>query len=108
ACFGSELGLRNNSPGSSRRGLQVLTQLFIDNPCYDSLDLAVAQLRLGLSLKLGIGNMSANDRRQAFFEVFTGDRQILVLSRCRALGILVQGPRQCRSETSQMCASLDC
>ena len=81
AGLGGQLGLGDDLLGRRRVGLQELGQLLVDDPGDDPLDLAVAQLGLGLALELRVGHADADDRRQAFLEVLAGDRQVLVLGR---------------------------
>ena len=90
--------LANDPLGHSRVGLKKLGQPLVDDPGGDPLNLAVAQLGLGLTLKLRVGNPDADDRREAFLEVLTSDRQVFVLGRGNCLGVLVQRAGQGRAE----------
>ena len=69
AGLGREQGLADHLLGHRRVGLEELAQPLVDHPRDDPLDLAVAQLRLGLALELRIGHPDADDRRQALLEV---------------------------------------
>ena len=87
--------------------LEELGELVVDDLGDDPLDLAVAQLRLGLALELRVGHADADDRRQAFLEVLAGDREVLVLGRRGGLRVGVQRPRQRRAEPGQVGAPFD-
>ena len=65
--------------------LKELGQSLVDDPCGDSLHIAIGQLNLGLTLELGIGHMNADNRRESFLEVLAGDRQIFRLARAAVL-----------------------
>ncbi|MBA7601099.1 hypothetical protein ES703_08166 [subsurface metagenome] len=51
--------------------LKIIGQPFHNERVTDTLNLAVAQLGLGLALKLGIGNLNRKYRRKPFARVFT-------------------------------------
>ena len=57
--------------------LEVIAQLFVDQRLDDTLDFAVAELGLGLSLELRLGNFDADDRGQALAHIVA--LQILVV-----------------------------
>src|SRR3954468_5212344 len=52
--------------------LEVARQLLVDRRRDEPLDLAVAQLALGLALELGLGDLDADDRDQALADVVAG------------------------------------
>ncbi len=78
AGLGGELGLGDDLLGGLRVLFEELRELVVDDLGDDPLDLAVAQLGLGLALELGVGHPDADDRGEAFLEVLAGDLQVLV------------------------------
>ena len=61
-------------------------------------DLGVAELGLRLALELGLGELDADDRRQALADVLAGQVAVGVLEEARPLRPVVERPRQRASE----------
>ena len=107
AGLGRQLGLGDHLLGRLRVLLQELGELLVDDLGDDPLDLAVAQLGLGLPLELRVGHPDADDRGESFLEVLPLDLQVLVPGRGRLLGVDVQRPRQGRPESGEVRPPLD-
>src|SRR5262249_23014636 len=58
---------------------QICAQLVVENRFDDPLYLGVAELRLGLPLKLRMRDLDADDRRQPFADVVAGDAFLQIL-----------------------------
>ena len=99
AGLGRQLGLGDHLLGGGGVLLEELGELVVDDLGDDPLDLAVAELGLGLPLELRVGHADADDRRQPFLEVLAGDRQVFVLAPARRLWRSCSGSGSARSGT---------
>ena len=68
----------------------------------DPLDFAVAQLRLRLPFELRFPYLDADDSRQAFAHVFTGQVFLLVLQQSRRTAVVVDRTGQAGTEAAQV------
>ena len=68
-----------DGPGGSRVLLQISGKLFTDQIIHQGADLRIAQLRLGLALKLGFLQLDADDGGQALPHILAGQILIPVL-----------------------------
>ncbi len=93
--------------GRGRVLFEELAELVVDDLGDDPLDLAVAQLGLGLPLELRVGHADADDRGEPFLEVLAGDRQVLLVLGDVGPGVVVEGPGQGGAEAGQVGAALD-
>ena len=87
-------------------GFQPLVEPVPDGGFDQSLHLGVAQLGLGLPLKLRLGQLDAQDGREPLPHVVTGERRVPVLEQPAAPGVVIDGPRQGRAESRQVRAAL--
>ena len=99
----SSRALRAASRASAKRRRQLLVDDLGDDP----LDVAVAQLGLGLAFELGVGDADADDRRQTLLEVLAGDLEVFVLGRARLLSVAVQRASQGAPEPRQVRPPVD-
>ena len=60
--------------------LQIVGQSFADSLLHCSRDLAIAELRLGLTLKLGLSHLDGDDGRQALTEVVAHNVDLRLLN----------------------------
>jgi hypothetical protein len=86
-------GLVQNGPAHGGVLLQIDLQFFADDVVHQGADRAVAQLGLGLALKLGVGELDGDDRGQALPAVLTG-HLLVVLEQLDLPAIGVQGVGQ--------------
>ena len=70
---------------------EILRQKLTDRRIDDALDLAVAQLGLGLALELRVGHPHAHHGREPLADVVTSRRQVLVDARLLTVGIDAAG-----------------
>ena len=70
-------------------------------------DLVVAELRLGLSLKLGLHDLNRDYGGQTLAEVVACDFNLGVLEQVVVLGVFLKGHRQAAAEAGEVCAALD-
>ena len=68
----------------------------------DALDFAVAQLGLGLAFELRFPYFDADDRRQAFADVFAGQVVFVLFDDAGTAAIIVDRTRQAGTEAAQM------
>ena len=90
--------------------LQIVGQCFTHSLLHSTSHLAVTQLSLGLSFKLRLSHLHADDCGKSFAEVFTTDFNLLLLQLLRNLvvvSILLQHACQCSTETLQVCTTFD-
>ncbi len=111
ACRGGQHHLLADEACLLRVLLQVVGQRFAHGLVHGAGDLAVAQLRLCLSLELGLGHLDAYDGRQALAEVLAGNLNLRLLNLLRYLrvgiGIFLQRARQGHAEAHQVRTALD-
>ena len=72
-------GFINNGPGNGRILFQKIFQLFGNNTVRGAPGFHIAQLLLGLPFKLGILDLDADDCRDAFTDILTGQIGFIVL-----------------------------
>ena len=85
---------------------QELGQFLVDQGLNIPLDLGVAQLGLGLSLELRLGDLDRDDTGQTLAQVIARDGDLLLLEQIVGGGIAVHGTGQGRLEADQMGATL--
>src|SRR5207244_6157384 len=90
--------------GGGRILLQKLAQLFVHYGRDDALNLRIIEPDFGLGLELGLGDLDADDGRQAFAKIFA-DRLQVILEHVFLGAIRVQGAVQGSAETTQMRAA---
>ena len=80
---------------------QIISECFAYGLIDRTAHFVVAQLRLGLSFKLGFGHFHGNNGNQSFAEVLTGDFNLgfFQLFGASVFGIFLQHTGQCRAET---------
>ena len=64
----------DDPPGDRGVFLEVRAEFLVDDGVDDALDLAVAELGLGLAFELRVGHLDADDGGQAFADVVAGHR----------------------------------
>ena len=72
-----------------------------------ALDLGVAELGLGLALELRVGQLDADDRRQALADVVAGQVRVVVLEDARPARLVVERARQRGAEAGDVRAAVD-
>src|SRR6476620_6496233 len=111
-------GLAGRLAGACRRqalvddplgGLRVLldegAEGLVDNRLHRAGDLGVAELALGLSLELRLGELHRDDRGQSFTDVFARER-LVVLQEAVLLAVVVDRAGQRRLEAGKMRAAI--
>ena len=86
--------------------LQPLAELLSDEALDGALDLAVAQLGLGLALELRLLDLDAQDGREAFPEVVAGEVDLGLLEELVLVGVALERPRQRAAEAGHVRAAL--
>ena len=86
--------------------VEVLAEAVRDRGLDLALDLRVAELRLGLALELRIGQLHADDGRQALAHVVAGQVGVVVLEDAGPAGPVVQRARQGRAEARDVAAAV--
>ncbi len=78
--------LADHVAGLVRVGAEPVPELVGHHPLHEALDLAVAQLGLGLALELRLAQLDRQDRGQALADVVAGEVLVLLLEQaaCRA------------------------
>jgi hypothetical protein len=79
---------------------------FADDALDDALDLAVAELGLGLALELRVADLDRDDDRQALAHVLAAEAFLEVLGHALAVGVVLQRARQRRAEADDVRAAL--
>ena len=80
-----------DDPAAVRRVLlEVLGDSFGDGRLDLALDLGVAELGLGLALELGLGQLDADDGREALADVVAGEVAVGVLEELRLARVVVE------------------
>ena len=86
---------------------QCLTDSLLDGTCH----LAVAELRLGLSLELGLSDLDTDDGGESFTEVLTGNLYLCLLNLLGYLGISIsirfQRAGECHAKSCKVGTSLN-
>ena len=86
---------------------QVERQLVADDALHHGLDLDVAQLALGLAFELRVGQLDADDGRQALAHVVAHQVGVVVLEQLGLVGVVVEDARQRRAEAGEVRAAVD-
>ena len=84
---------------------QVLAKGRVDKLFNLPLDLGVAELGLGLSLELGLGDLHRDHRGQPLSHVVAAEALEILLEEVLLLGVGVDGARQAGAEAGQMSAA---
>ena len=80
--------------------------MLVEHIFHQALDLAVAQLGLGLALELGVGQLDADHRDQALPDVLTLEVAVLeVFRQVAGAHVLIDGPGEPGLEAAQMRAA---
>ena len=102
---GGHDGLFDKFLGDGRIFLEVFGQTFRYDGIHNTAHFAVAQLGLGLTFELRVTNLEADNRRQAFAHIITGEVAVLVLEDALLAGKVVGCARQRELEAGQMRAA---
>ena len=86
--------------------LEERAQLFIDERLHDAGDIGI-QLALGLAFKLGLRQLHADDRDQAFAHVIAGEIFFHVFEQAHLLAGVVDGAGQRGAETGEVRAAVN-
>jgi hypothetical protein len=98
-------GLADDLAGDRRIFLEVSSQRFVDGGFDHALHFTVAQLGLGLTLELRIADLHADDRREPFADIVSGEGFRLFLQQIVGVGVRVDGAGQRGLEADQMGAA---
>ena len=86
---------------------KVKAKPVVDDAFHDALDLGIAQLAFGLAFKLRLGELDADDGRQAFADIIAGQVGFIFLDQLVLAGIIIQDAGQGGTETGQVGAAVD-
>ena len=92
-------GLLQDPLDGARALFEILSKLFAHDGLHNPPDLAVAELGLGLSLKLRFRNLHADHGGQAFACVFARQRELHIAKQVVPHGVRVHCPCKRRSES---------
>ena len=104
---GGEHRLLDDAPRDAGILLEEGTELVVDDGRDDPLDLAVAELGLGLAFELGLRHLDADDGREALADVVAAHALVVLLDELVVAGVLVDRPRERRAEAAEVSAPLD-
>ena len=99
-------GLADDPVGLLRVLLEELRELGVDHGGDEALHARVAELGLRLALELRVGQLGADDRRQALADVLALERLVLVLEQAGAARVAVQRAGQRGAEAREVRAAL--
>ena len=106
---GSKDDLIDNEFGFLRVFFEIVGKCLSHGLVHSAGSFGVAELRLGLSLKLWFGDFDGDDGGQTFAEVFAGDFDLgfLKLLGCGLFGIFLQHSRHCHTEADEVGTAFD-
>ncbi len=85
---------------------EVEAEPVADDAFHDALDLDVAQLALGLAFELRLGQLDADDGRQAFADIVAGQVRVVFLEELVLVGVVVQHAGQGGAEAGEVGAAV--
>src|SRR5262245_17999296 len=93
-------------PRGGRILLEHLAQPIVDDLLHEAPHLGVPQLRLGLTLELGLGNAHGHDRGESLTDVVARHAALETLQESLGLRIARDRARQCRAKSREVRAAL--
>ncbi len=99
-------GLADDLGGVLRVLLEELGERLVDDRLDEALDRRVAELGLGLTLELRLGDLHRNDRGETLAHVLAGEVGVLLLQLAAGARVIVDSTRERRAEAGEVRAAL--
>ena len=106
SCPGGHQSLFHDALGNRGILLEIIGQLFIGHAVHQGTHKGVAQLGLGLTLELGLGQLDRNDTGKTLAHILAGEILIVLLQLVVLAGIIVDDAGQRRLEAGLMHTAL--